>query len=334
MAISERFLQSGPMPSGSVEGIGAKEKEPINNICVMKFGGTSVGSAEAIERVAGIVEAYRRNGNPIVVVVSAMSGVTEELIKVCDNIAVQNNQGAIELINNLQERHFSTCLQLNMPSLWKLDLQGELNSLFDQLREEANRDGLMLDGRRDSILSFGERLSAKIVAARLGLLAEPVDASIIIETNDKFGDAAPNMKRTRKNVREAIPNLIRRGRIPVITGFIGATPDGRRTTLGRGGSDYTASILGWALGSREVFIWTDVDGVYSGDPRKDPTAVLIPEMSFVEADKVARNGGKVLCPKTLEPFLGLNGDAKTVVWVKNTFNPDSQGTRISHSSQL
>lgn len=324
MAISERS-----------ETIRAREGEPVNNICVMKFGGTSVGSAEAIERVAGIVEAYRRNGNPIVVVVSAMSGVTDQLIKVCDNIATQNNQGALELIGNLQERHLNTCLQLNMPSLCKLDLQEELNSLFGQLREEVNQDGLMSNERGDSILSFGERLSAQIVSSRLGLhWAVVMDASEIVETDDNFGNAAPNMERTKENVRKAILNLIQRGKIPVITGFIGATPDGKRTTLGRGGSDYTASIIGWVLEAKEVIIFTDVDGVYSGDPREDLTAVLIPGMSFEEADSLARNGAKVLYPKTLEPFTSSNGTVKTIVWVRNTFNLSCPGTRISHSSQL
>lgn len=325
MIISERFLQKETILIGPPKEIGARPEVATNNICVMKFGGTSVGGAEAIERVAGIVEAYRKTTIPIVVV-SAMSGVTNQLDKVFENIFSRNSQAARTIVARLRERHNNICSKLEMPTLWRLELEKEISFLFDQLMAEL--DGMTdvslekKDEKKDRVLSYGERLSAKIVAARVGLLAQAVDASAIIETNDKFGDAVPNMERTKEKAKEAIFSLIQRGIVPIVTGFIGSTSDGRITTLGRNTSDYSAGIVAVSIGAKSVLFFKDVDGIYDSNGR------VIPEMTFGDVPKVL-GGTKVIDKRALDILGGANIDA----WVLNTFDETKRGTRISCSSK-
>lgn len=313
MTISERFLQRE---------IGAKVEVPTSNFCVMKFGGTSVGTVEAIERVAAIIEAYRKVTIPIVVV-SAMSGVTNKLgEEVFENIFFRNSQEAQNIVASLRERHISVCSKLEMPVLWKLELEREINSLFNQLMTEVDGVDDASDEKKDRILSYGERLSAQIVASRIGLLAQVVDASAIVETNDFFGKAIPNMERTRKKVRKAIFPLIQRGIVPVVTGFIGSTSDGRITTLGRNTSDYSAGIIAVSVGAKSVLFFKDVDGIYDCNGR------VISEMTFGDVSKVP-GGTKVIDKRALDILEGDDIDG----WVLNTFDGTKRGTKISRSSK-
>jgi aspartate kinase len=179
----------------------------------------------------------------------------------------------------------------------------------------------------DAISSIGERVNARIVAARLreqGLRAKAVDATQVIVTDDRFQQATPLMDQTRGRVQNHLIPLLEEGVVPVVTGFMGATEDGITTTLGRGGSDYSASILGAALDADEVWTWTDVDGVLTSDPRIVSDAHIIPELSYSEVGELAYFGAKVLHPKTIRPVV----ERGIPVWVKNTFNPTCPGTRI------
>lgn len=294
---------------------------------VMKFGGTSVGGPKPIERVASLVEKYTREGNSLVVVISAIRGVTDSLIGI-GNLIRQNKRSDLELgLDDILYRHLEVASNLNLPHPLRVSLDSKIEELFFDLYHYAVDLKGLTSEQSDRLLSYGERLNVRIVQTKLlsrGLLAEAVDATDIIETDDNFGQAVPDMEKTTRYARDLLLPMVTDGVIPVVTGFIGSTRYGKITTLGRGGSDYTASILGRVLDANEVWIWTDVDGVYSADPRKDPNALLIPELSQIEAHQIAIGGARVLYPKTLEPLIGTEINLR----VKNTFNPDNEGTRI------
>jgi aspartate kinase len=182
----------------------------------------------------------------------------------------------------------------------------------------------------DVISSLGERINAQIIAAVLrnnGTPAQAVEASECIITDRTFQNAAPDMQHSREKIQSTLSPLFQQNLVPVVTGFLAATPEGVITTLGRGGSDYTAAILADCLDADEVWIWTDVDGVLSADPRVVPDARPIPEISFAEVGELAYFGARVLHPKTIRPVVSRN----MPLWVKNTFNPDFPGTRITQN---
>jgi aspartate kinase len=182
----------------------------------------------------------------------------------------------------------------------------------------------------DSIASFGERMNVRTLSALLrhrGLQSQPVDATELIVTDDNFQSANPIMDLSRKKVQAVLKPMLKKGIIPIVTGFIGANKAGILTTLGRGGSDYTASILGVCLDADEVFTWTDVDGVMTADPRVVKGARVIPELSYNEVSEMAYFGAKVLHPKTIQPLV----EREIPLWVKNTFNPEYPGTRIARN---
>lgn len=296
-------------------------------LLVMKFGGTSVGGPKPIERVASLVEKYAREGNSLVVVVSAIRGVTNNLVDIGKYIQ-EGNRLKIELgLEDIFYRHLEVAGNLNLPH----PLRASLDSKIEELYSDLSHDALGLEGltseQSDKLLSWGEKLNVRIVQAKLasrGLPAEVVEATDLIETDDKFGEASPNMEKTTKCANDLLLPMLTDGVIPVVAGFIGTTRYGKITTLGRGGSDYTASILGKVLEANEVWIWTDVDGVYDADPRYNPNAQLLPGLSQIRAHHMAMNGARVLYPKTVEPLIGTN----TVLRVKNTFNPNAAGTKI------
>jgi len=297
---------------------------------VMKFGGTSVGDASAFAQVRDIVAEQARNGDRIVAVVSAMSGATDELTRGIVSAADGDKEIYHDVCNSLRERH--------------------LNVISESIRDDKARDTLIstLDAHiadyanlcasvrvlgevtlrvMDQALSRGERMSARILAALLqqdGVQSEAVDATDLIITDQAFGNAAPITEVTSKHITSKLIPLLEAGVIPVVTGFIAATEGGVTTTLGRGGSDYTAAIIGDALDADAVWIFTDVDGVMTADPRIAPAARVIPVISYTEVGELAYFGAKVLHPRTIRPVI----EREIPVWVKNTFHPDRSGTRI------
>jgi aspartate kinase len=295
---------------------------------VMKFGGTSVESAEAIERVANIV-ANRRNRLPAVVV-SAMAKVTDQLVAMGQKAASGVSEAALELSRAVRERHFEAAKELlgaKRAATLAPRLEVHFAELENFLRGLAAVRELTPRGS-DYLLSFGELLSSIIVADAFrvrGLNAAWVDSRECLVTDSRFTRAVPQMAETRERCKKKIAPLIAKKRIPVLGGFIAATGSGIPTTLGRGGSDYSAAIFGAALDADKIEIWTDVEGMMTTDPRLCPGARTIKQISFNEAAELAYFGAKVLHPATLLPAIHNN----IPVYVLNSRNLKSTGTEIT-----
>lgn len=300
-------------------------------LTVMKFGGTSVGNAERMQRAAELVKEHARRAE-VVVVVSAMGGVTDMLIRAAMGASRGDREEWKGVRQELARRHREVADRALSASeqavvLPRLAEQvGNFENLcsgFSLVREVTPR-------AMDTLSSLGEVMSSTLVAAILrsaGCPAEAVDATELVVTDEKFGNATPLFDETAPKAKARLAPLRRKSVIPVITGFRGATRDGVCTTLGRGGSDYSGTIMGTALDADEVWIWTDVDGVMTADPRLVPSARIIPEVSYREAIELSFFGAKVLHPKTIQPVI----KRKIPVWIKNTFNPSCPGTRIGPS---
>ena len=297
---------------------------------VMKFGGTSVGSAEAIERAAGLIRHTLESWPQVVVVASAMSGVTDLLLKGANTAAAGDADTYKNVTRKLRQKHFNAIATLLNDGEDQSQVSAEIRHLIDHFQRLCQAVavlGELTPRALDAISSMGEQMSIRIVAAYLrqvGQPAEAVDATDLILTDNGFQDAIPQMAETTRRTEARLRPLLENGVVPIVTGFIGASPEGVTTTLGRGGSDYSAAILGQALRADEVWIWTDVDGVMSADPRFVPDARTIPTLSYREVAELAYYGAKVLHPKTIRPCVE-NG---IPLRIKNTFNPDHPGTVI------
>jgi aspartate kinase len=297
---------------------------------VMKFGGTSVGTAAAISQTAEIL-AEHSTRDRVVAVVSAMSGITNVLLARADAAAAGDSEGVDAVRAALLAPHRAALVELLPHGDRRRETEAQLSALADEvsrllysvyvLRELSQRAS-------DRIVSFGERLSSVLVAAVLnerGTPAQAVSADRLIVTDGVFGSSSPLLEKTREKASAALAPVLDAGLLPVVTGFFGADERGTTTTLGRGGSDYSASILGHALSAREIWIWTDVDGVLTTDPRIVPDAVTLPSISYAEATELAYFGAKVIHPKTMQPAV----EAGIPIWIKNTFRPEVPGTRIA-----
>ena len=297
---------------------------------VMKFGGTSVGGAPAMSQVAAIVQEQARAWEHLVVIVSAMRGVTDALIQGARTAASGDGQTYPALVTDLRVKHTLAVAELLSDADERAALLKTLDGYLDEFAtfcRSVQVLGEVTPRAMDAISSLGERMNARIVAARLrqmGLRSEAVDAAGLIVTDRRFQQAAPLMDATRARAQARLLPLLEAGVVPIVTGFIGATEDGVTTTLGRGGSDYSAAILGVALDAEEVWTWTDVDGVLTTDPHIVPAARVIPVLSYSEVAELAYFGAKVLHPKTISPVV----ERGIPLWVKNTFNPTCPGTRI------
>src|ERR1700686_352401 len=297
---------------------------------VMKFGGTSVGDATCIARTAQIIANAARE-NPCVVVVSAMSGVTNRLIEAAQKSATGDSSEGGNLTNVLRSQHAAALEALIQEPQARQHVMLKLDGVLNEAKRLCDGTALLREltpRTLDEISSLGERLSAPIVAAAvavLGLRSESIEATELIVTDAFHGGAEPHMELTRHRAQKRLRPLLSQGTVPVVTGFIGATEGGKLTTLGRGGSDYSATILGAALDANEVIIWTDVDGVLTADPRLVAEARTIPVISYREAAELAYFGAKVLHPKTLNPV----AQAAIPVWIRNSFAPERPGTKIT-----
>jgi aspartate kinase len=297
-------------------------------VIVMKFGGTSVGSAE---RIRGVVERIReRLSLRPVVVVSALSGVTDQLIRGA-RIALERGPGTEELLQELKTRHREVATTLTTAGDARLALFAYINDVLAELSAffvGVHNLGELSPRSLDAISAMGERLSHRIVAAALNefdVPAEPVDAREVLVTDDSFGRAMPLGPETETRVKRKLLPIVKSGRVPVLGGYIAATRDGITTTLGRGGSDYSASIVGAALPVEAIQIWTDVDGMLTVDPRVVRTARVLPEVSFAEAAELAYFGAKVLHPATIKPAV----EKGIPVGILNTMNAAAPGTLIT-----
>ncbi|HJP86046.1 MAG TPA: lysine-sensitive aspartokinase 3 [Gemmatimonadaceae bacterium] len=296
---------------------------------VVKFGGTSVGDAEAIERTAAIVKG-RLDRQPAVVV-SALGGATNSLLAIGEQSAKGHLIGALRGVESLRDRHFQQCEKLLGTTPEAAEVAGEMSATFDELASLA--EALSVLGHAtprsfDAIAAFGEQLSSHLVAAFFklrGIAAEHVDARDVFVTDDNFMGAEPQTDSIGEAARELVLPLIKEGKVPVMGGFIGRTREGITTTLGRGGSDYSASLLGAALHADAIEIWTDVDGMLTADPRVVKGSRLIEQIRFDEASELASFGAKVLHPNTIAPAVRLG----IPVFIYNSRNPTGKGTRIT-----
>ncbi|MFW5688101.1 MAG: lysine-sensitive aspartokinase 3 [Spirochaetota bacterium] len=297
---------------------------------VMKFGGSSVRDAAMIRQVLDIA-ASRLDQAPLLVS-SAMGKTTDALISIADDAEAGERDRAFETIARLREHHISVARELVSDEA-DAGTQRAIGALFDQLESLAHGIYLIREcspRSRDAILSFGERLATLIITAAArgrGIDAELVDSRTLIRTDDSFGAASPDMETTVRQTKAALSP--RPGHLYVAQGFIGSNADGVTTTLGRGGSDYTATILGAALDAESVEIWTDVTGIMTSDPRVIPEARTIPTISYDEAAELAYFGAKVVHPYTILPAV----KRAIPVWVKNTGAPEEAGTRIQTSTE-
>ncbi len=299
-------------------------------LIVMKFGGTSVGSAERIAQAAELAVKSAKEGHKVIVVTSAMSKVTNKLIAAAENAVAGEYHKTVS--DELHEPHRQAVHQL-MPTE-----AARRREVLESLRQKFERFETLCKGLTmvreltprtlDAISGMGEMLCAPILAgaiAERGVASHSIDATELIVTDDQFGQAEPLMAETRQKTCDKLLPLLEAGEIPVVTGFIAATAEGVQTTLGRGGSDYTASILGAALDADEVWIWTDVNGVMTANPNEVPEARTMREISYSEASELAYYGAKVLHHKTILPAFKQN----IPVLILNSFQPTDTGTRVS-----
>jgi aspartate kinase len=295
---------------------------------VMKFGGTSVQDAQAIDRVAAIVR-ERLKEKPVVVV-SALAKITDQLLAMAVAAGAGDRAKALELSRAARERHYNTAVDLLGTHAFEQiapELESDFNSL-DELLRGVVAVGELTARTTDTIAGFGERVSSKIAAAAFsqrGIEAAHVDSRRCIVTDDNFGKAIPQFEETNARLTDIVKPLLDGNRVPVMGGFIASTREGIGTTLGRGGSDFSAAIVGAGLNATRIEIWTDVDGMLTTDPNLCPQARRIKTISFEEAAELAYFGAKVLHPATLLPAIQKN----IPVLILNSRNPKCEGTRIT-----
>tara|TARA_B000000460_G_scaffold192804_1_gene139724 strand:- start:701 stop:2086 length:1386 start_codon:yes stop_codon:yes gene_type:complete len=295
---------------------------------VLKFGGTSVGSGKKITNVCDIVQKVKKN-NQVIVVSSALQSTTDELLELSEN--AKKGQVNKKIINDIVQRHQDAIKDIIQDKKIQDEVFEKVSSLIKEL--EKTVEGVIIvkelsDKTRDKIVSFGERLAVPIISAKLrdmGIKSESFTGGEVgIMTDENFGNASPLMKVTQHNVKNNLSNLLEET-VPVITGFIGATQQGDISTIGRGGSDFSASLIGMCLSVDEIWFMTDVDGLLTANPKLYPNAKTIPQLSYDEAAEMAIMGAKGMHPRALDPARTAN----IPVRIKNTFNPEAEGTLIN-----
>jgi aspartate kinase len=299
-------------------------------LVVMKFGGTSVEDAVAIDRTAGIVRGRVERGLQPIVVVSAMAKVTDQLIAAAQAAARGDRNGALAITARLRNRHLETAGKL-VPAQAIGEVEGWMETEFaalDEILRGLSAVGELTPRIHDMVVSYGERISSRMIAAGFahrGLSSAHVDARRCIITDAQHGRGIPQDALIEERLREHVLPHSQEGRVVVMGGFIGSTVEGVTTTLGRGGSDFTAALVGGGLEAESIEIWTDVNGIMTTDPRMCPDALRVKTISFEEAAELAYFGAKVLHPATILPAVKKN----IPVLVLNSRNPQNEGTRIT-----
>ncbi|HJZ63924.1 MAG TPA: aspartate kinase [Candidatus Acidoferrum sp.] len=296
-------------------------------VVAFKFGGTSLLGAKRMLHAANLVKQAARTSR-VAVVVSAMKGVTDQLLAVARLVDSGNLAEAKRKADVLLRLHADVLSEFQLNELDHQRVWHDLRLLGrDLLHEVSAPVHASSEARHDSLASFGERFSARLFAAALDACdvpAVPVTSSEFVLTCDTFREAKPDMDETRRRGRDVLQPLLESGLVPVVTGFVGATRDGRVTTLGRNSSDFSGVIIAHVVDADELVIWTDVDGVYTANPNESSEARLLDQLSYEEAHALAASGAKVLHADVLP----LAAETEMVVWVRNTFRPEFRGTRI------
>jgi aspartate kinase len=324
---SPAMRQGAPLRS-----VGGGEK--AMRVVAFKFGGSSLLGAERMFHAAGLVRDAAKVSK-VAVVVSAMKGVTDHLLSIEKALDSSEPPHARREAEIVLEVHLGVLRDLRLSEEADRRVRHELQLLGRDLLHEVEswRPGMAKAEFSDRLASFGERFSARLFAAALQKLdveSVPVTSSEFVLTCDTFRDAQPHLEQSKQRGRKILMPLLKEGIVPVVTGFIGATPDGRITTLGRNSSDFSGAIVAHVVDADELVIWTDVDGIYTANPQESAEARLLHELSYDEAHALAASGAKVLHPKVLP----LAAESEMVVWVRNTFNPQARGTRIGPASEL
>lgn len=301
---------------------------------VMKFGGTSVGSARSVRETARLILQAKHEWERIVVVASAMGTVpvkvTDLLLTGANTALAGDDKTYLQIADKLRQIHYQLIDELLAPDAERQQILAENDGFVDRFADLCGAVhvlGELTPRALDAISGMGEQMCVRILSAylrQLGHDSQPFDATRLIVTDENFQSASPQIEQTQSQVQSKLVPFLAQDGIPVVTGFIGATADGVATTFGRGGSDFTAAILGQALMAQEVWIWTDVDGVMTADPRAVNTARSIPTLTYREVSELAYYGAKVLHPKTIRPCV----ENDIPLRIKNTFNPDHPGTVI------
>lgn len=327
--ISEGDLRPYERSAGLERVLALPVEYPVQeNIIAFKFGGSSVFGAERLLHAARLVQNESRT-RPVTAVVSAMKGVTDRLLRVGKWLELGRNLQARKEAESIAELHRATLEDLHLEPEEHERVEQELALLTDDLLHESRlRERLEANAALlDRLASFGERYAARLLAAalsKIGTLAVPVVSSDFVLTCDNFCDAKPHLEHTRRRGREILLPLLEAGIVPVVTGFIGATQDGRITTMGRNSSDFSGALIAHVVDAEELVIWTDVDGIYTANPHESAEAKLLHELSYDEAHALAASGAKVLHPQVLP----LAAQTEMTVWVRNAFKPHARGTRI------
>jgi aspartate kinase len=301
--------------------------ETQHRVVAFKFGGTSLLGAKRMRHAAGLVKDALRTSR-VVVVVSAMKGVTDGLLALAKLVESGDLSEAKRKADAMLRLHADVLSELQLDEIDHQRVWHDLRLLGrDLLHEVSVQAHVSKEALHDSLASFGERFSARLFSAALDALdvpAVPVTSSEFVLTCETFRDAKPDMEETRQRGRDVLQPLLESGLVPVVTGFVGATRDGRVTTLGRNSSDYSGAIIAHVVDADELVIWTDVDGIYTANPKESSEARLLHQLSYEEAHALAAAGAKVLHADVLP----LAAESEMVVWVRNTFKPEFRGTRI------
>jgi aspartate kinase len=336
-------------------------RAPARETLAFKFGGSSLLGADRMLHAAGLVreaatqarvsgfkgsfyepvdeEIVRTNPEPknVLVVVSAMKGITDSLLAIAASLEAGRGNEALREADHLLYVHFDVLRELRLDPFAAERVARDLRLLGKDLSHDVLESSHLTAGSHealhDRLASYGERFSARLFAAaleKLGVPSAPVSSSEFVLTCDTFRDAQPHIEETRRRGREILLPLFADGLVPVVTGFIGSTADGRVTTLGRNSSDFSGALVAHVVDADELVIWTDVDGIYTANPRESAEASLLHELSYEEAHALAAAGAKVLHAKVVP----LAAETEMVVWVRNTFNPRFRGTRIGPPNTL
>jgi aspartate kinase len=300
---------------------------------VMKLGGTAVDSSDKVRHAAQLLKSHKK-GNEIVCVVSAVRGMTDGLLSIADSVKRGDKMSIDEFVKKSTNTHIKIAEGAILDKKLKSEALVTIKKIISELEDVL--DGIVLLGEvtvksLDYVISFGERLSTPIVSFALqdiGIKSEPLtgkDAGLLTDSN--FGEARPLMDTTKLRVSHKLEPMLKQDMVPVVTGFIGADQYGNITTIGRGGSDYTATIIAASIGAKEVWLWSDVDGLMTADPKLVNDAQVLKEVSFAEAMEMALFGAKYMHPRALEPVI----DTKIPIRIRNTFNVKHTGTIITQN---
>jgi len=302
----------------------------------MKFGGSTVGTTTALSQVVSIILQEYERQDRLIVVASALEGVTDALIEAAHLAGLSNRRGYRRIVATVRTRHLSLVEKLPLNANERTSLNADIdNLLFDMLdicqsMSNTATEETVPQQTIDAVIGVGEQLAARIIAALIrtkGLRSTHIDATEIIITDDQFGNARPLIDETRSRLAAYVQPMLERDIVPVITGFIGSTRNGQPTTLGRGGSDYTAALTAVCLGADEVWMWTDVDGMMSTDPREFPGAQVIAELAYEEVAELAYFGARIVHAH----MIGLLKEQQIPLRIRNVYRPQQPGTLI-HTS--